>query len=128
MDPAGLEQRLTSQDQKLDELAQLVQGLLQRISTPAAPHAVPERYDGSPGMCNSFLMQCTLYITHNPSQFRLETDKVHFVISLLTGRAKEWATALWTVNSAILQSESRFLSQFKAVFDHSPTRKEEPDF
>uniref|UniRef100_A0AAR2KLN8 CCHC-type domain-containing protein n=1 Tax=Pygocentrus nattereri TaxID=42514 RepID=A0AAR2KLN8_PYGNA len=86
--------------------------------------AVPERYDGSPGMCNSFLMQCTLYITHNPSQFRLETDKVHFVISLLTGRAKEWATALWTVNSAILQSESRFLSQFKAVFDHSSTGKE----
>ncbi|KAL7868550.1 hypothetical protein SRHO_G00099340 [Serrasalmus rhombeus] len=147
MDPAGLEQRLTSQDQKLDELAQLVQGLLQRISTPAAPHgqdsdqaaspeprghpshssafiAVPERYDGSPGMCNSFLMQCTLYITHNPSQFRLETDKVHFVISLLTGRAKEWATALWTINSAILQSESRFLSQFKAVFAHSPTGKE----
>ncbi|KAL7839877.1 hypothetical protein SRHO_G00265350 [Serrasalmus rhombeus] len=147
MDPAGLEQRLTSQDQKLDELAQLVQGLLQRISTPAAPHgqnsdqaaspeprdhplhssafiAVPERYDGSPGMCNSFLMQCTLYIAHNPSQFRLETDKVHFVISLLTGRAKEWVTALWTINSEILQSESRFLSQFKAVFAHSPTGKE----
>ncbi|KAL7841399.1 hypothetical protein SRHO_G00250900 [Serrasalmus rhombeus] len=69
-------------------------------------------------------MQCTLYIAHNPSQFRLETDKVHFVISLLTGRAKEWATALWTINSEILQSESRFLSQFKAVFAHSPTGKE----
>uniref|UniRef100_A0AAR2KMC9 DUF4939 domain-containing protein n=1 Tax=Pygocentrus nattereri TaxID=42514 RepID=A0AAR2KMC9_PYGNA len=102
MDPAGLEQRLTSQDQKLDELAQLVQGLLQRMSTPAAPHGQDSDQAASPEPQG------------HPSHS--STDKVHFVISLLTGRAKNWATALWTINSEILQSESRFLSQFKAVF------------
>uniref|UniRef100_A0A8B9RNS1 Uncharacterized protein n=1 Tax=Astyanax mexicanus TaxID=7994 RepID=A0A8B9RNS1_ASTMX len=94
----------------MEELVQLIQGLVQRVTPPVAEPAaagleqpvdidapanppsssvfiaVPERYDGSPGSCKSFLMQCTLYINHNAAQFRREADKIYFVISLLTGK------------------------------------------
>uniref|UniRef100_A0A3B1IBQ3 Gypsy retrotransposon integrase-like protein 1 n=1 Tax=Astyanax mexicanus TaxID=7994 RepID=A0A3B1IBQ3_ASTMX len=146
MDPAGLEERLARQEQRLDELVQLVQAALRpsppteqldstasndpsQLSSTSNPPiadpgsstvfiAVPERYDGSPDHCKGFLMQCTLYINHHPAQFQSEVDKIHFVLSLLTGRAKEWATALWTNNSDVLHSESRFYALFKSVFDH----------
>ncbi|XP_052010139.1 uncharacterized protein LOC127662810 isoform X2 [Xyrauchen texanus] len=50
----------------------------------------------------------------------LQTDceKVHFVISLLSGKARQWATALWAVESPLLLSYSQFCHQIAVVFDH----------
>ncbi|KAL6480026.1 hypothetical protein MHYP_G00110590 [Metynnis hypsauchen] len=120
MESASLEERMNRQEHQLEELCGMLQKLLIRsdqphtASTPTTPSvpteqnsststtpttrppvsiALPERYDGSPD----------LFIEHHPEQFLMEIDKIHFVISLLTGKAKAWASALWTQNSNILQ-------------------------
>jgi hypothetical protein len=46
---------------------------------------------------------------------------VDFVVSLLTGKALDWATAIWTANSIELGSKAHFHTLFKEVFDHSPS-------
>uniref|UniRef100_A0A3B3SLN6 DUF4939 domain-containing protein n=1 Tax=Paramormyrops kingsleyae TaxID=1676925 RepID=A0A3B3SLN6_9TELE len=73
-----------------------------RVSTPV-PVTMPEKYDGNPDHCQAFLMQCELYVEEHPDRFE-ETARVRFVISLLTGHAREWATALWMDDSPLLDS------------------------
>uniref|UniRef100_A0A3B3R3C0 DUF4939 domain-containing protein n=1 Tax=Paramormyrops kingsleyae TaxID=1676925 RepID=A0A3B3R3C0_9TELE len=42
-----------------------------------------------------------------------DSTEVRFTISLLSGRAREWATALWTDNSPLLQSSSENIETSK---------------
>ncbi|KAL7884792.1 hypothetical protein AOLI_G00075620 [Acnodon oligacanthus] len=148
MESASFEERVNRQEHRLEELGGMLQQLLNHsdqpdiASSPTTPTippeqnssssttpttrppvsiALPERYDGSPDLCQGFLMQCSMFIEHHPEQFLKEIDKVHFVISLLTGKANTWASALWTQNSDILKSERYFLDSFKAVFNHPLT-------
>ena len=51
-----------------------------------------EKYDGTPSKCRSFLLQCSVYQT---GALTTERSQVATVISLLTGRALVWATAIW---------------------------------
>uniref|UniRef100_A0A3B3RJN6 ribonuclease H n=1 Tax=Paramormyrops kingsleyae TaxID=1676925 RepID=A0A3B3RJN6_9TELE len=117
--------QLQEQVQSMTELVgQLLQERAAPISLPDSPSrspvpiALPNRYEGDPDACQAFLMQCGLYITHHPAQFHSEEDKVHFVISLLGGRALTWATALWAERSSLLLSSRDFQDAFRAVFDH----------
>ncbi|KAL7829215.1 hypothetical protein AOLI_G00301000 [Acnodon oligacanthus] len=127
MESASLEERMNSKEHRLEELCSMFQQLLncsdqpniaststtptvlpeQNSSTSTTPAtrpqvstALPERYDGSPDLCQGFLMQYSMFIEHDPEQFLVEIDKIHFVISLPTGKAKAWASALWTQNGA----------------------------
>lgn len=75
---------------------------------------MPNKYDGSPRISHS--VTCTLTIT--PADFTSDKDRVDFIISLLTGKAPDWVTALWATQSSDLSSESRFHALFK-VFNHS---------
>ncbi|KAL1022007.1 hypothetical protein UPYG_G00021000, partial [Umbra pygmaea] len=74
--------------------------------------AMPSKYDGSPGLCKGFMMHCSMYIHHHFAQFREDQQKVDFMISLLTGRALEWATALWSARSPEVTSERTFTTLF----------------
>uniref|UniRef100_A0A3B4E8E4 Uncharacterized protein n=1 Tax=Pygocentrus nattereri TaxID=42514 RepID=A0A3B4E8E4_PYGNA len=74
---------------------------------PTVSIALPERYDGSPDLCQGFLMQCSMFIEHDPEQFLMEIDKIHFVISLLTGK-----------NSDILKLETCFLNSFRSCYSN----------
>uniref|UniRef100_A0A8C1NVM4 DUF4939 domain-containing protein n=1 Tax=Cyprinus carpio TaxID=7962 RepID=A0A8C1NVM4_CYPCA len=56
-----------------------------------------------------FILQCSLFVNANTCKFPNEATKVAFVISLLTGRALQWAEALWSSKSPVLSS-----------FDQSP--------
>ncbi|XDV26705.1 hypothetical protein PO909_030343 [Leuciscus waleckii] len=49
-------------------------------------------------------------------QFTTDCARVAFVISLLSGRALQWAQSLWQSNAPIVTSLSAFLSHFKEVF------------
>jgi hypothetical protein len=49
-----------------------------------------------------------------------ERSKVATVISLLIGRALEWATAFWERGEEELGSYERFMALFRAVFKHPP--------
>ncbi|XP_042185545.1 LOW QUALITY PROTEIN: microtubule cross-linking factor 1-like [Oncorhynchus tshawytscha] len=53
-------------------------------SRSSPPISMPNKYDGSPGKCQGFLMQCNLYIDHHRTDFTSDKNRVDFVISVLT--------------------------------------------
>ena len=59
------------------------------------PLSLPEKYDGTLSKCCGFLLQCSLYFTHQMGAPTTERCKVATVISLLTGWALQWAKAVW---------------------------------
>ena len=77
-------------------------------------------YEGDLSQCCGFVTQCELIFRHNPSRFYLDDARVAFIVSLLTGRALEWAVA--TLNSDVRFSSdyNMFISEFRLVFDHPP--------
>ncbi len=83
----------------------------------------PEQYDGTPNKCKGFLLQCTI---HGPQPHLYPTDdsRVPFVCSLLTGRALDWATAMWEGGNMAFPSFRNFMQQFQEVFDHAVDGKE----
>ncbi len=80
--------------------------------------AFPERFDGSTSQCRGFLLQCTLFVNQQPALYPTEEGKISFVCSLLTGRALEWITAVWSGNRSPFLSFEEFLLRFREVFDH----------
>ena len=53
-----------------------------------------------------------------------ERSTVATVISLLAGRALEWATAVWKRGEDELGSYERFMALFRTFFDHPPVGRE----
>lgn len=79
--------------------------------------ASPERYSGDPSSCETFLTQCEIQFSFQPSSFPSERSKVAYVVSLLTGRAAQWAVAQWGRNSHICSSYQLFSAELREVFD-----------
>ena len=89
----------------------------QEIREPRLPP--PERYDGSPGECRSFLTQCQLIFTLQPRTFSTDTARVAFIITQLTDRTKKWGTAAWSADSPCVRSSACFMQEMHQVFDRS---------
>lgn len=89
---------------------------------PRAPSI--ERYDGSPGTCRSFLTLCSLTFELQPSSFPSERSRVAYIITNLTGRAREWATSEWEKQSVVCLTERAFTDALKKVFDGSTPGRE----
>lgn len=76
---------------------QLLANQAARIPLPTSPTRPPasipivllEQYDGNPDNCCGFLMQCGIYVKEHPEMFRTQAAEGRFVISLLTGCARE---------------------------------------
>uniref|UniRef100_A0A8C9WSK9 DUF4939 domain-containing protein n=1 Tax=Scleropages formosus TaxID=113540 RepID=A0A8C9WSK9_SCLFO len=135
---------LGTQSQSLQRIQEKVDGLIQVLQTggflkpafqsapvtPAEPVpptppeasgtvtriATPERYDGSPDQCQDFLMQCELVSECSPHMYQTDAAKTAFVLSLLTGPARAWATAGWRTRPRT--TYDIFREKFEAVFDH----------
>uniref|UniRef100_A0A3B3QD29 ribonuclease H n=1 Tax=Paramormyrops kingsleyae TaxID=1676925 RepID=A0A3B3QD29_9TELE len=120
MDPAGtLERRVAAVEQVLAARAAQVPLPDSPPRPPASvPIALPERYDGNPEQFKGFLMQCGFYVEEHPEMFRSPDAEVRFTMSLLTGRAREWATALWSDDSPLLRSGREFHQALMEIFDH----------
>ena len=79
MESAELQRCLTQQEECMEAICHL---LRPPIPTPVMPGMVthsppsfifmPGKYDGSPGKCQGFLMQCSKYIEHNRTNHRQE--------------------------------------------------------
>ncbi|KAL0157229.1 hypothetical protein M9458_048475, partial [Cirrhinus mrigala] len=54
-------------------------------------------------------------------------SKVSLVCSLLTGKALNWATALWEGRQMTFPTYQHFLAKFREVFDHAEDGKEAED-
>ncbi|KAL0169271.1 hypothetical protein M9458_033867, partial [Cirrhinus mrigala] len=81
-----------------------------------SPMALPACYSGEAAKCNGFLLQCTLYFEMQPQRFPTERSKTAFITSLLSGRALDWADALWQAENPIIGSLTSFVKHFKEVF------------
>ncbi|KAL0151004.1 hypothetical protein M9458_053517 [Cirrhinus mrigala] len=67
-------------------------------------------------MSHGHARQVNLYIQMQSQQFPSENTKVAFLISLLTGKALQWAKAIWNANNPIINSYEQFTSHFSEVF------------
>ncbi len=86
--------------------------------------SLPERFDGTPDKCKGFLLQCSLFLDQQPSLYPTDISRASFICSLLSGRALEWATAVWEGGSLSFPPLNEFLHQFREVFEHSASGEE----
>ncbi|XP_053681475.1 retrotransposon-derived protein PEG10 [Labeo rohita] len=102
------------------ELVNAIKAALTPTPTPppasGSPMAVPAKFAGEVTECSGFLLQVNLYIQMQPQQFPSEKSKVAFLTSLLTGKALQWAKAIWNANNPIINSYELFTNHFSEVF------------
>ena len=65
-----------------------------------------------PFWCNALAFE------FQPSAFPTERSRVEYIISLLTGRARDWGTAEWERNSPTCATVDSFSTGFRKIFDH----------
>lgn len=90
--------------------------VLSPLSEPRLPP--PQHFSGDPSACDGFLTQCSLTFELQPSSFPSDRAKIAYVITLLSGKALSWATAVWKAQAPFCTSYSAFEKEFKRVFDH----------
>ncbi|KAG1956955.1 retrotransposable element [Pimephales promelas] len=146
-------QRMNSQEKEIGDTGRAVQALvtqvseltqqIQRLRVPAAPPTpavplapsgspsqseprlpVPEAYSGEPSYCRAFLTQCSMHFALQPRTFYNEQTKVAFVLTLLTGRAALWGTAVWENQNPCCSSFQDLSDEMKKVFDRSVSGRE----
>ncbi len=64
------------------------------------------------------LLQCSLFVNQQPSLYPTESSRIAFVCSLLTGKALDWATAVWRTDGTAFPTFDLFLHHFREVFEH----------
>ncbi|XP_077390531.1 uncharacterized protein LOC144027107 [Festucalex cinctus] len=79
--------------------------------------ASPERYSGDQGQCQAFLTECDIHFELSPQAFPTDRSRVAFMISHLTGRARDWATAEWARHSPTCSTAAGFSRALRLVFD-----------
>ncbi|KAK3559913.1 hypothetical protein QTP86_026947 [Hemibagrus guttatus] len=80
--------------------------------------AMPEKYDGSADRCRRFLRQCEVFFAHQPGVYRDEGTRFVFLLSLLTGRALDWASAVWDSDPQIRSSFTYLAGMIRDVFEY----------
>ncbi|KAK3513487.1 hypothetical protein QTP70_015506, partial [Hemibagrus guttatus] len=131
-DPAELREIIVRQDSLICAFQAQLEALTLQLSnaTTAAPRetpiargesprlALPEKFDGSADCCRGFLRQCEVFFSHQPGVYCKEGTKCAFLLSLLTGKALEWASAVWDADPLIRASYSHFEEGIREVFEH----------
>ncbi len=84
------------------------------------PHANnPPVYDGDPNSCQAFLSQCSLVFSLQPRRYSTEEAKVAFILTLLSGRAREWGIAVWRSRAPCCATFVDFCQEMTKLFDRS---------
>ncbi|KAI2659768.1 Transposon Tf2-6 polyprotein [Labeo rohita] len=80
--------------------------------------ALPDKFDGSTEQCRGFLRQVKIYFDHQGDKFESEEKKCAFLMTLLTGRAIDWAAAVWDTDPRLRTSIDYFIQQLCEVFEY----------
>lgn len=116
---------LTETVRRMETERNLVSSATGRSSVTPEPRINnPPNYSGEPTECRSFIIQCEVIFSLQPLTYASDSAKVAFVISLLTGRAREWATAVWAAKAACCMEFDSFKAEFVKIFDRSALGKE----
>ncbi|KAL0154784.1 hypothetical protein M9458_049047, partial [Cirrhinus mrigala] len=97
----------------------LIHAAAQTATTTNPRLAFPDKFDGTPAKCKGFLLQCSMFVNQQPALYPTDQSRIAFVCSLLSGRALDWATAVWSEDHVVFPSFAAFLQNFKEVFEHS---------
>ncbi|KAL0167369.1 hypothetical protein M9458_039213, partial [Cirrhinus mrigala] len=98
---------LKSYQEQLSKLQSVNEHLTQYIRSLPPPSsrtvsfALPEKFDGTAELCKGFVRQVKLYFDHQGDKFETEETKCAFLMTLLTGRAIDWASAVDTSTQLI---------------------------
>ncbi|KAL0177019.1 hypothetical protein M9458_025913, partial [Cirrhinus mrigala] len=84
----------------------------------------PEVYAGEPNLCRAFLTKCSMYFLLQPVTFASERSKVALVITLLSGRAAQWGTAVWENQHPCCASFQLLSEEMRQVFDRAVLSRE----
>lgn len=85
---------------------------------------VPQSYAGEPNFCRAFLTRCSMHFSLQPRTFEREESKVAFVLTLLTGQAALWGTAVWENKDPCCTSFQALAAEMKRVFDRAVAGKD----
>ncbi|KAK3510571.1 hypothetical protein QTP70_010588 [Hemibagrus guttatus] len=135
-DPAELRAIIVRQGaliRSFQDQVEALQSQLQITSTAAPPPlrdppapcgesprlTMPEKY-GSADRCRGFLCQCENFFAHQPGVYRNDGTKCAFLLSLLMGRALDWAFTVWNEDPQIRTSFTYFAGMIREVFDLRP--------
>lgn len=92
--------------------------------TPFSPRtesfcmALQETFDSSADQCRIFLRQCQTFFDHQPNIYREDITKCAFLLSLLTGRALDWASPVWDNDPQVSTLVNYFMGQIRKVFEY----------
>ncbi|KAI2649864.1 Transposon Tf2-11 polyprotein [Labeo rohita] len=104
----------------LTELVNAFKAALRPAPTPpsasGSPMALPATFAGEAAECSGFLLQVSLFIRMQPQQFPSDSAKVAFLISLLTGKALQWAKAIWNANNPIIHHSTPYITLQVGLF------------
>lgn len=87
----------------------------------------PPTYDGDPNSCRAFLSQCSVVFALQPRTYAAEETRVAFVLTLLTGRARDWGTSVWESRSPCCASFDELRLEMMRLFDRSARGQEAAD-
>ncbi|KAK3570683.1 hypothetical protein QTP86_025023 [Hemibagrus guttatus] len=132
MDPAELRDIIVRQGAIIRSYQDQVEALKEQLcgASIAAPRdpptargesprlVLPDKFDGSADRCRGFLWQCEVFFAHQPGMYGKEETQCAFVMSLLTDRALEWASAVWDADPQIRSSFSHFAGLIREVFEY----------
>ncbi|MGL5564155.1 MAG: DUF4939 domain-containing protein [Plesiomonas sp.] len=111
---------------QLTDLTQQIQFAHHESAVPAGRHPSqeprinnPPCYSGESLQCRHFLMQCEVVFSLQPSTFSGDRSRVAYVISLLDGRARQWAAAGWEAEVNWVHHFALFKEEMLRVFDRS---------
>uniref|UniRef100_A0A9J7ZGW9 Gypsy retrotransposon integrase-like protein 1 n=1 Tax=Cyprinus carpio carpio TaxID=630221 RepID=A0A9J7ZGW9_CYPCA len=113
----GFQHQLLTLQATNEHLTQYIRSLPAPRPDPVR-FALPDKFDGSPDNCIGFLRQCSIYFSNQPETYHQDHTKCSFIMTLLTGKALEWATAVWDHDTHIQQSYSYFTQLIRDVFQY----------
>ena len=88
-------------------------------SLPALRRSLPERYSGIPSRLNGFLLQCKMFSELSPSSFPNDKEKITFIQSRLSGKARKWAKTSFSSESRVSCTYEYFLKALSLAFSES---------
>ncbi len=116
---------------QVTDLSSRLLQLYQEPSTYYSRHPSPEPrvnnppcYAGEPTECRAFLTQCDVVFSLQPQTYAGDPARIAFVLSLLTGRAREWGTSAWEAQTPYCGSFKLFKEEMIKIFDRSVIGRE----